>query len=134
VQPHHRIEIPIRLLSEANNFDHWTKKHARKKAQNILIRMEWAKLPVLKPPVTIKLIRQGKRVVDEDNLIGGVFKSVRDCIANILIPNLAPGQADSSPLITWQYDQQIAKSYALIIEIYKLSESSNFVPNNQKMS
>ena len=113
----YQIQIPLRLISESNNSDHWTKKHKRKKIQSFLIR-NFLKDVVISTPVTIKLIRQGKRLLDEDNLIGGAMKHPKDVIADIIIPGLAPGQADGDNRIKWEYGQQKDKSYALIVEIY----------------
>lgn len=114
------IEIPIRLLSEANNSDHWAVKARRRKTHCLLIRNSLKNLSLCLP-LAIKLIRQGRtqKKLDYDNLVHSC-KSCRDCIANILVPNLQPGQADSDPRIQWQYDQQSGKTYALKIEIYQI--------------
>lgn len=113
-----RIEIPIRILSEANNTDHWTKKHKRKKIQSFLIKhsLKNVHIPV---PVTINLIRQGvtSHMLDFDNLVA-CMKFPKDIIADLILPGLPPGRADGDHRISWKYDQQKGKSYALIVEIY----------------
>jgi len=115
----HSIEIPVRLLSEANNFDHWTKKHKRKKHIQLLIRNSFKNLSIYLP-VEIKLIRQGKTSTGLDyvNLVHSM-KYVQDAIADIIIPGQKMGRADNDYRITWSFDQRKGKHYALIIEIYK---------------
>lgn len=128
----HTIEIPVRLLSEANNFDHWTKKHKRKKHLQLLIRNSFKNLSICLP-VEVKLIRQGKTStgLDYANLVHSM-KYAQDAIAEILIPTnfhyinkqskkrvKMMGRTDNDPRITWSFDQRKGKHYALIIEIHK---------------
>jgi hypothetical protein len=114
----HIIEVPARIVSEANNFDHWTKKHKRKKELQLLIRNSFKNISI-PLPVTIKLIRQATTAhyLDYVNLVHSM-KYAQDCIADIIIPNLRPGFADSDKRISWLFDQQKGKNYALIVEIY----------------
>lgn len=113
-----RYEIPIRLYSEANRHDHWTKKLKRKKIQQMLIKFNWKKVDKrhIKLPVAIKLIRQGPRKLDDDNLVTA-FKWIRDTIADLLIPGLAYGRADDSDQISFSYGQEKSKKYGIAIEI-----------------
>jgi hypothetical protein len=48
------------------------------------------------------------------------MKYVQDAVADWLIPGLAKGQADSSPLIEWDYQQKPKGkgSQGFVIEIY----------------
>lgn len=112
------IVLPIRLISEANNTDHWAKKHARKKQQQSRLKLEWLHLrPKTKLPCEIHLTRFGKKEFDYDNLVIS-FKAIRDQLADLLIPGLEKGVADSSKELTWHYKQQTAKFYGIQIEIF----------------
>jgi len=107
------------LRSEANNNDHWSKKHKRKIKNNFFIK---AALHTTfsekekKLPCKIVLTRIGKRLLDEDNLVHA-FKGIRDSIADFLIPGLKPGQADSDKRIEWEYAQEKGE-YAVKIQIF----------------
>lgn len=109
--------LPIKLISEANNFDHWTKKKKRKDAQKILIDAEM-KSKVIPLPCTIKLTRVAPRALDSDNL-QGAFKHVRDYVSNNLLPGQRIGRADNSPYLFWEYAQEkgLPKEYKVIIDI-----------------
>lgn len=117
-----RIEIvlPIKIVSELNLREHWTKKHARHK--KLHKRIWLAFLPYrgwIELPCCITLMRVSPRSLDEDNLMGA-FKTIRDYIADQIIPGLAMGRADGDPRITWIYMQEKSapKTYAckIIIE------------------
>lgn len=98
--------IPVKLLSELNTRDHWTKKAKRTRILKILVKSAWNKKPPsTKPPCTVTLVRVSPRELDSDNL-QGAFKSVRDAVADLLIPGMPAGRADGSPLITWNYVQE----------------------------
>ena len=64
------------------------------------------------------MIRVAPRKIDSDNLQFSM-KSIRDTIADILIPGKNRGMADSDERITWQYDQRKGdpKEYALEIQV-----------------
>lgn len=110
--------IPIRLISEANNHDHWAKKYKRQKEQQQRIKLEWLRLrPKITLPCEIHLTRLGVKELDSDNLVI-CFKGIRDAIGDCITPGLPPGQADSNPKIKWIYSQKIAKTYAIQIDIY----------------
>lgn len=125
----YRFELPIKLLSEANNTDHWTKKRKRKLIQKNYIDL-YCKNDITKIslPCSVSLIRYAPRQFDDDNLIIS-FKSIRDHIAQILIPNTKPGQADGDKRIKWLYNQIKSKTIGVIIEIeevkYVKSQSSS---------
>jgi len=107
--------LPIRLVSEGNIHEHWTKKHKRHKQQQILINSmaNTTIRPIL--PVLVILTRISPRKLDDDNL-QYAFKSLRDYIADYLIPGLKLGRADNDPRITWQYKQQKGKPHAVKIQ------------------
>ena len=111
-----RIKLPIRLISEANNTDHWTKKHKRKKDIAKKLRSNLPNLSNCHLPCKVTLIRVAPRRFDYDNLVIS-FKYIRDFLANLLVPGLAAGRADDDERIEWCYEQVRgeAKEYAIIV-------------------
>jgi hypothetical protein len=114
-----RLEVPIRIESEANVRQHWAARHKRLKAQQNAVhwsmianigRCGYREKPA--PPCTILLTRIGPRKLDTDNLVVG-FKAVRDEIARWL------GVDDGDDRVTWQYAQERGrpKEYAIRIEV-----------------
>lgn len=109
--------VPIRILSEANNSDHWIKKNKRKKIQQDWIHLICKReIHKFRLPVRVSLIRQAPRTLDYDNAVSAL-KWARDVVADLLIPGLAPGQADGSDEIEWKYDQEKKPKYNLKIVI-----------------
>lgn len=109
-------QIPIHTVSEANTQEHWTKKKKRHDLQKRWIWLFFKKeRPDISFPCHIKLTRIGKKMLDSDNLPVSM-KWIRDTVADTLIPGKAPGQADNDPGLSWEYDQQIGKEYAVKIE------------------
>lgn len=111
------FDIPFRLPSEANISDHWTKKHKRKQQQKAVIHgfCYW-KLKNAKLPLTIELTRCGPKQLDYDNLVIA-FKTIRDTLADIIIPGLRPGRADDNPDLHFKYAQEVSKKYAIRITV-----------------
>ena len=111
--------IPVRLISEANNLDHWTKKHRRKVKVKAMLEKYW-NIPYFDNilPCTIDLIRVAPRKLDFDNLVNSM-KSVRDFVADKLVPGLQAGRADDDDRMTWRYSQEKGKpkEYGLIIRM-----------------
>ncbi len=108
--------IPIHTISEANVSQHWTKKKKRHDIQKrwvwVFFQREGHFIPL---PCHIKLIRVGKKLLDDDNLPVSM-KHIRDCIADNIFPGLPPGKADGRKELSWSYDQQIGKEYAVIVQ------------------
>lgn len=110
-----KSELPIRTESEANNREHWRRKHARSKEQR-----EMAKLAMMYhrfvvahfPKITVTLTRIASRKLDSDNLARS-FKAVRDGIAEAFDVD------DGKDWYTWEYAQEKGKpkQYAVRIEI-----------------
>jgi len=61
--------------------------------------------PEITLPCKIVLTRVSPRSLDTDNL-PCAFKWIRDAIADLIIPGLAPGRADGDELIEWVYEQE----------------------------
>ncbi len=110
-----RLELPIRVVSEANQRDHYMAKHSRKVAQQAELTTEWRRLVKkhrLTLPVTVRFTRIGPKALDSDNLAGS-FKHVRDSLAKIL------GVDDGDDRISFTYAQQAngKRVYGIQIEI-----------------
>ena len=102
------IELPLRLVSEANIRCHWSIRARRVKAhRNAAIAVPKAALPCV-----VTLTRIAPRKLDDDNL-RSACKGVRDGISDRL------GVADNDPRITWAYGQEKGKpkQYAVRVEI-----------------
>jgi hypothetical protein len=109
--------LPIKLESEFNVCEHWTKKHKRHKMQKKWINEMWVLLkPHVELPCTVKLVRLSPRKFDFDNLVGA-FKWIRDAVSDKLIPGKKPGMADSDERITWEYAQEKDSSHKVRIII-----------------
>lgn len=106
---HYRAKLPIKIVSEANQRDHWSARARRFKAHKQASLALTVTIPF---PLTITLTRIGPRTLDTDNLAGG-FKGLRDGIAARLKVD------DADPRITWVYAQQkgAPKEYAAIVEV-----------------
>lgn len=88
----------IRVVSEANQREHYLTKHRRKKKQQYQMGLMLAGLAPPAPPLTITLTKLGSRKLDADNL-AGAFKHVQDTIARWL------GVDDGDGRLTWRYEQ-----------------------------
>jgi len=109
--------VPIRLRSEANIKDHWTKKRKRRLAQQKAVAILWnSHIRSLKLPVGITLTRQAPRTLDDDNLVAA-FKWIRDAIGDLITPGLAPGRADNVKGLSFHYSQEKCKTYGVKITV-----------------
>jgi hypothetical protein len=107
------VVLPLRIHSNANKREHWTKRAARTKAEK---RTTAFLLPDKPPalPVKVTFTRIAARPLDTDNLSGG-FKACRDAVAEWLGADDKPGSG-----ITWAYEQArptTPKTYAAQILI-----------------
>lgn len=99
--------LAIPTVSEANINQHWAIKNKRKQLQKKILIVKWkVDKPKIKLPCTVKLIRIATRKLDEEDNLRMAFKTIKDCIADLINPGLAPGQADGNPLIKWDYGQE----------------------------
>jgi len=98
------LEIPAKLVSEANQRGHWRRKYQRGKQQKDAVVCAWlaAGRPTMAPPVRVLITRIGPKTMDSDNLAGSA-KAVRDAIAEKVLRT-----DDGSPLILWEYAQRRA--------------------------
>jgi crossover junction endodeoxyribonuclease RusA len=106
---------PIRVVSEANLREHWSKRARRAKAQRaaacLACRASGGKS--IAPPCHIVLTRIAPRDLDTDNL-ARAFKAVRDGIADAL------GVDDGDARIEWSYRQErgAPKEYAVMMQVW----------------
>jgi hypothetical protein len=105
------VFVPHKIISEANNRDHWTKKYKRKVALQWAIKVELSKIQEFPLPCIITLERVGKKNLDFANLVHG-FKHAEDMIAKTIIErtDLAPvkpiGVYDGDSRLQWRYGQK----------------------------
>lgn len=112
------IDTPIKVISEANNREHWTRKrgkNGRATNQKIELQYYWrqalkGKKPAL--PCTVRLVRIGPKALDSDNL-AGAFKAVRDQIAAEI------GIDDGAAQIRFEYAQEAigTRRYGVRVEV-----------------
>lgn len=112
------LKIPIKLVSEANSSEHWTKKSKRHKIQKLLIRSYLMREKIPPLPICVTLIRYAPRPFDSDNL-QSAFKYARDAISEFVTGCNQAGMADSDPRIKWVYKQEktTEKEHFILIEI-----------------
>lgn len=122
------IKIPIRLVSESNSSQHWTKKKKRHDTHKMLVKCFLESRCDVKPPCEIILTRYAPRSLDSDNL-QGAFKWIRDTIAQWFLGG-RPGRKDSDPCFTWIYNQKKTKEkeYYITIEIYPRDKQDSISP------
>lgn len=109
------VLLPVRVVSEANQREHWAAKYRRKRDQQTAVRRRFDTIPERfdhwTPPFEIKLTRLGGRSLDTDNL-AGAFKHVRDELARVL------GINDGNGLhATWSYAQSPGGPVGIAIEV-----------------
>jgi hypothetical protein len=99
--------IPLKIISEANKSEHWSKKSARHRKQKYMISL------FLKPmiskislPCHVELTRIAPRMFDVVDNLPISLKWAIDAIAGLLLPNLAPGRADADERISWSLSQE----------------------------
>jgi len=112
-----RLEVPVRVISEANDRGHFRRKHQRSRQQKLACEMAWLTggRPSLAgmAPAQVTLTRVAPRGLDDDNLARG-FKAIRDWVGTKIGVDDRPGSG-----LTWVYQQErgATREYAAIIEI-----------------
>lgn len=111
------IIIPVKTISEANCSEHWTKKRKRYAEQKFITYINCnTQINSSILPCQITLTRIAPRTLDTDNLPVSM-KWIRDQIADLIVPGLAPGRADNEPKITWKYDQKKGKKGEYLVRV-----------------
>jgi hypothetical protein len=116
------ITLPIRTVSEGNNFDPWRKKHARHKDQKRAVM--FAMFPIkskLSLPCKITLVRYAPRELDVFENLPYSLKWIADQVCAELTGDHRPGRADGDKRISIKADQVKSKIYAvkIILELDK---------------
>ena len=118
--PQLAFTIPgLRVDSETNSREHWTKKRNRKKVQKAAVWAMWPResnsafLREVSCPCVVRFIRVGPKKLDDDNLAES-FKACRDEVARQI------GYDDGSDFINWEYAQvPVGKRvYQVRVEVY----------------
>lgn len=109
--------IPIRVISEANQREHWATKYRRKNEQQGItylllaraVRRSKQPFPI---PATVRLVRLGAKTLDTDNL-AGAFKHIQDAIAKWIDID------DGDPRVRYEYAQEPngKREYSVRVEI-----------------
>jgi hypothetical protein len=104
------VRVPIKTVSGLNVREHWRVRAKRVKAERSAVA--WAMSCTDPPglPAIVTLTREGKRLLDSDNLQGSQ-KAVRDAVADWLNCN------DADPRIEWRYAQVTRPDYGVLIEV-----------------
>jgi len=111
------VVLPLRLVSEANARQHWSKRAKRAREQRSLALMSlytglrargWVGASI--GFATVTLHRVGKKMLDSDNLQRSA-KAVRDGVADAL------GVNDADPRVAWKYTQGVGPRYEVRIEV-----------------
>lgn len=111
------ILLPVSVVSEANQREHWRKRHDRKKAQQDLALLTLnaavspAKASALAPCGVwlTRIIPTRGKVMDADNLAGS-FKHVQDAVAKWL--NVDDGR------LAWAYAQERGHVAGVRVEVW----------------
>jgi hypothetical protein len=112
------LQVPIRTVSEANNFDHWTKKRKRHKTQQKLIFFALLNCKhLVKFPCMILFIRYAPKTLDKHDNLPMSLKWVVDSTCSEITNEHRPGLADNFKYIDIHYDQVISKQYYIKIII-----------------
>lgn len=107
----------MRVISEANILQHWSKGYKRKKNQQNETLIEMSKIlrgRKIRLPCLVKLTRIGPKKLDKRDNLPRAFKAVVDAIAQKL--GVDDGDEDK---VDWVYDQEVVgkRRYAVRIEI-----------------
>ena len=106
------------------------KQAARTKKEKAHVKaMLKHRLKDIQLPAIVVLTRVGPRALDYDNMVGSL-KSIRDAVADLLIPGLPPGRADGDPRLEWSYKQKkgLSREYAVIVEVLPLPKEEDLMP------
>lgn len=117
--------VPIRIESESNKSEHWSKTALRKKKHKKAIQYTIHQTGV-SLPCSVTLTRIAPRSLDEEDNLPAALKCAKDAVADILVPNLAPGRADGDKRISWHFKQEKGekREYALKIELESISQGA----------
>lgn len=108
------FKLPLRLVSEKNQREHWAKKAKRVKAhRNAVALLLGSRLRVVTLPCAVTITRIAPRALDDDNATRSA-SAVRDEVARLL------GVDDRDERVTWRPVEQRrgkVREYACAIRI-----------------
>lgn len=119
------ITIPYRLKNVANIHEHHFARSTRIKLERkILSVLLMPQIRNIKLPIAIALIRVSPRRLDDFDNVRMAFKSFKDIIASLFLPDYRPGQADELACFQWTVAQKKGspKEYAVRILISEIEE------------
>ncbi len=111
------LTLPLRTVSEANNFDHWSKKYKRHRLQRKTVALGLNPIKEkISLPCKIKLTRYASKKLDKHDNLPMSMKYILDACCAIVTGDFRPGRADDDERISVSYDQVISKDYGVVIE------------------
>ena len=88
-----QLNLPLRTVSEANTFEHWTQAYKRHMHQKMLVTVALKPLKCyIKLPCHIKLIRYAPNSLDEFENLPMSFKYIVDACCAIITGDSRPGR------------------------------------------
>ncbi len=118
-----RFKIMGYKFLSPNQKKHWAEEYKNNSLKNTIVKMYLNNLDLFEndeEPIDICMTRVAPKRFDEDNFIFSC-KALRDCIADHLLPGLAPGRADGDEKLKFVYDQRKGSpgEYALEVKFLK---------------
>lgn len=113
-----QLNLPLRTVSEANTFEHWSYSHARHKLQKNTVALAIKPLVQhIKLPCHVKLIRYAPEQLDKFENLPMSFKYIVDACCAHITGDFRAGRADSDERISLSCDQVKSEGYGIKILI-----------------
>lgn len=116
-EPFVSVFVPLRLVSEANQREHWSRRHRRAAEQKQLVLLALRARSRGRPrlPCRVEITRIApKPIRDGDNLHGSA-KHVRDAVAHFL--GVDDADVGGGP-VSWSRPDQVRGPYGVRIAIF----------------
>jgi len=112
------ITLPIRTVSEANNFDHWSVKGRRHKMQKGWVVMALATTKKLvNLPCKVTITRVASRALDQHDNLPMSLKFITDAICEELTGIKQAGMADNDDRIEIKFKQEKSSTHGVKVLI-----------------
>ena len=105
------VLLPIRTVTESNTGGSWRRKSARAKRQREITGLYVRRMDLPQMPVTVRMVRIGKRLMDVGDNLPSSLKHVRDEIAAVY------GVDDGDERWDWRYEQEIGDEYGVRVKL-----------------
>lgn len=113
-----QLNLPLRTVSEANTFEHWSHSHRRHKLQKDTVALAIKPLVQnIKLPCHVKLTRYAPEQLDTFENLPMSFKYIVDACCAHITGDFRPGRADSDKRISLSCDQVKSEGYGIKILI-----------------